>query len=103
RSETSEIGRFKPGFAAILRRGNRPLFPVGVAGAFQAMKRKSWFVKPTRVRVVFGKPLSFAEIEAFCASNEDDALIDLVRSRVVACYEAAEHWRVTGTPPASIP
>ena len=100
RSETGAVGRFKPGFVAILRRGNRPLFPVGVSGAFQALNRRSWFLKPTRVRVVFGSPIGVEVLALYAGRDQEEALIEFVRSRVVECYQAAETWRMTGIPPS---
>jgi len=37
RTETGAIGEMKPGFAAIVRRAKKPVIPVGISGAFQAL------------------------------------------------------------------
>ncbi len=102
RTESGAIGEMKPGFAAIVRRAKHPLYPVGIAGGFQALPIKSWFLKPTRVRVVFGEPLSVEELEQYASRDRDAALIELVRTRIAACCVAAEAWRTTGIPPRSI-
>ena len=99
RSYTGELGEIKPGFTAIIRRAKHPVYPVGIAGAYQALPIKAWFLKPTRVRVVFGKPISTEELEKFSHRDQDAALIELVRTRIAACCEAAEIWRKTGQPP----
>jgi 1-acyl-sn-glycerol-3-phosphate acyltransferase len=82
-----------PGFVALIRRAKLPVYPVGIAGAFQAMGRGSWFMKPVRVRVVVGEPISVEELAQFDSRDKDQALIDLVQSRIVSCYEQAEAWR----------
>ena len=102
RTETGEVGPFKPGFVALIRRAKLPVYPVGIAGAFQALGRKSWFLKPTRVRVVVGEPISVEELAQFAGRDKDDALIEFVRSRVIECYTQAEAWR-TGATQASDP
>ncbi len=101
RTETGEVGPFKPGFVALIRRAKLPVYPVGIAGAFQALGRKSWFLKPARVRVVVGEPISVEELAQFAGRDKDDALIEFVRSRIVECYAQAEAWR-TGREPAGV-
>ena len=98
RTETGEVGEFKPGFVALIRRAKLPVYPVGIAGAFQAMGKGSWFLKPARVRIVVGEPISIEELSQFNGRDKDDALIELVRSRIVECYKQAEAWRTGATP-----
>ena len=97
RTETGEVGLFKPGFVALVRRAKLPVYPVGIAGGFQALGRKSWFLKPGRVRVVVGEPITLEELEQFASRDQDQALIDHVRRRIVECYEQAEAWRIGKT------
>jgi 1-acyl-sn-glycerol-3-phosphate acyltransferase len=94
RTETGDVGEFKPGFVALVRRAKCPVYPVGIAGGFQAMGRKSLFLKPVRVRVVVGEPITVEQLEQYSGRDQDQALIDLVRNRVVQCYEEAEAWRL---------
>ena len=96
RTETGEVGEFKPGFVALIRRAKLPVYPVGVAGAFQSMGKGSWFMKPVRVRLVYGEPISVEELALYDGRDKDDALINLVRSRIVACQQEAEAWRSNG-------
>ena len=65
RTETGEVGEFKPGFVALIRRAKLPVYPVGIAGAFQAMGKGSLLLKPARVRVVVGEPISVEELARF--------------------------------------
>ncbi len=100
RTLTGELGEVKPGFAAIIRRAKRPIYPVGIAGAYQALPYGGWFLKPTRVRVVFGDPITVEELESFSNRDQDGALCALVQTRIAACCDAAELWRKTGTAPS---
>ena len=102
RTLTGALGEMKPGFAAILRRAKLPVYPVGISGAYEALPMGSWFLKPTRVRVVFGEPISVQELEKFSNRDQDAELVELVRSRIEACCEAADTWRSTGRPPESL-
>lgn len=96
RTETGEVGEFKPGFVALIRRAKLPVYPVGVAGAYHAMGKGSRFLKPARVRLVYGEAISVEELAQFEGRDQDQALIEFVRSRIVDCYREAETWRVNG-------
>jgi 1-acyl-sn-glycerol-3-phosphate acyltransferase len=93
RSNDGSVGEFKSGFVAIVRRCTLPVYPVGIAGANEALPRGSWFVKPTRVRVVFGDPLTPEEIEQNCRRGREEQMVRLARQRIVACQRLAEEWR----------
>lgn len=100
RSPTGAIGQMKPGFAAIIRRAKHPVYPVGISGAYDALPLGGWFLKPARVRVVFGEPLTVEQLNQYSSRDQDQELVDLVHSRIAACYAAAEEWRRTGQHPA---
>lgn len=99
RSPTGVIGEIKPGFAAVVRRAKHPVYPVGISGAYHALPLGGWFLKPRRVCVVFGEPLTPEELKAYSSREQEEQLIELVRSRIAACFEAAETWRTTGKKP----
>lgn len=92
RSGDGSVGEFKPGFAAIVRRSNLPVYPVGIAGANRAMGRHSLFIKPHRVCVVFGEPIPADEITRLSRKGCEDDLVKVVHERVVACQQEAEAW-----------
>lgn len=98
RSPTGEMGDFRPGFVALVRRTNLPIYPVGVAGAHLALGRKSYFLKPYAVRVVYGEPITPEEIEPLKERGREDELVALVRSRVFQCQADAENWRLGKLP-----
>ena len=93
RSFDGAVGPFKPGFIALVRRGKVPVYPVGVAGAHEAMPRDRLLLRPRRVTVVFGDPLTPEEIARYSARGQEDALVALARERVIACQREAEAWR----------
>ncbi|WP_010584483.1 lysophospholipid acyltransferase family protein [Schlesneria paludicola] len=99
RSPTGAIGQMKPGFAAIIRRAKHPVYPVGISGAYDALPMGGWFLKPARVRVVFGEPLTVEQLQQYSSRDQDQALVDLVHARIAACHAAAEEWRRTGKRP----
>ena len=93
RSTNGDVGPFKPGFVALVRRGQLPVYPVGIAGAHEAMPRGAVFLRPRRVTVVFGDPLTPEEIARYSARGQESALVALARERIIACQREAEQWR----------
>lgn len=92
RSETGAIGPLKPGFLALMRRAKVPVYPVGVAGTYQALPRGAWFLRPVKVRVVFGEAFTPAELDQFGRHDERE-LLNFIRERMLACQQEAERWR----------
>jgi len=92
RSETGIVGPLKPGFLALIRRADVPVYPVGVAGAFQALPRGAWFLRPAKVRVVYGAAFSKEELIAEDREAET-ALLERIRVRLAACQQEADAWR----------
>lgn len=92
RTHDGSIGELKPGFLALVRRSKLPVYPVGISGAFEALPRGSWFLRPRRVRVVYGEPISAETIASY--GRDDEGLLTMVRLRLVACHQAAEDWRL---------
>lgn len=96
RTTTGEVGRLKPGFLALMRRSKVPVYPVGIAGAFQALPKGAWFLRPVKVRVVFGAELSPDELARFDKRQEAE-LLSYIRDRMLACQHEAEAWRSNRT------
>jgi 1-acyl-sn-glycerol-3-phosphate acyltransferase len=92
RSADGKLGPFKPGFAALVRRTDLPIFPVGVAGANRALGRGAWFIKPFPVCVVFGEPIPHDEIVRLRERGHEQQLVETVRARIAACQDEAESW-----------
>lgn len=99
RSATGAVGELKPGFISVLKRSKAPMYPVGIAGAYQAFPRKAWFLRPGRIRVVFGEPVPPETWERF--GRDDAALIAFVREKLCDVQAQAEQWRAGQQPPPS--
>lgn len=89
RSADGEVHKFRPGFLALVRRSQQPIYPVGVIGANQVMPRGAWWIRPGRIDVVFGKPFSDEDLKRFQEDGDDAALCELARSRVAECTAKA--------------
>lgn len=89
RTRDGEVAALKPGFVALARRAGVPLLPVGVDGAYQAWPRTRKLPTFSMIQIVFGPPISPAEIEQF----SDDGLVAEVESRILACHAAARAGR----------
>jgi 1-acyl-sn-glycerol-3-phosphate acyltransferase len=92
RSADGTMGPFKPGFAALVRRTDLPIYPVGIAGAQRALGRGSFVLKPHRVCVVFGEPFPRETIDGLRQRGREDELVDAVRTRIAECQREAEAW-----------
>ena len=87
RTSDGKVGDFRPGFLALARRTQQPIYPVGIVGADRVMPRSSNWIRPGRVDIVFGAPFTPAELHQLHDSNDDGALCRLARSRVEACTQ----------------
>jgi len=99
RSADGQLGPFRPGFAALVRRTDLPIIPVGIAGANRALGRGSWFLRPRRVCVVFGEPLSPSEAAALRERGREEELVETVRQKI-ARYQSDAEGYLTGKTPA---
>ncbi|MBI4583027.1 MAG: 1-acyl-sn-glycerol-3-phosphate acyltransferase [Planctomycetes bacterium] len=62
RSPDGKLRPFKPGIGALLAGTAIPAVPCWVAGAAQAWPKGRWLARPRQVRVVVGKPRSYAAL-----------------------------------------
>ncbi len=93
RSRDGAVGQLKPGFVTFIRRTKSPVFPVGIAGADKAFPRSSWFIKPRRIRIVFGAPFSPEELDQLSQRGREHELVALAHERISQCQREAEEWR----------
>ncbi|MDG2126594.1 MAG: lysophospholipid acyltransferase family protein [Fuerstiella sp.] len=77
---------FRPGFLSLVRRAEVPVYPVAVVGADRAMPRNAWFIRPGRVTVVFGKPLTDEQRQRLL-ENDVRASAAEIRDMVAKLYE----------------
>jgi 1-acyl-sn-glycerol-3-phosphate acyltransferase len=69
RTNDGKIAPLKGGFTLLSRRGNAPVVPVLIDGAFECWPRHKKFFKPgSKITVTYGKPITAGQI----AAMEDD-------------------------------
>ncbi len=85
RSRTGDLGELKPGIAVLAARARVPIVPAAVAGTFEAWPRWRPFPWPYPIRVHYGPAIFPDEI----AGLSTDALIALIRDRMLACQQIA--------------
>ena len=87
RTSDGKVGDFRPGFLALARRTQQPIYPVGIVGADRIMPRNSNWIRPGRVDVVIGAPFTPSERQQLHDSIDDGELCRMARSRVAACTQ----------------
>lgn len=92
RSDTGEVRPFRPGFLALARRTSQPIYPVGIAGTLQALPRNGLWIRPVRIHIHFGPPLTDDERRQLL-DRPDAELCELMRSKVADCVHTAEQHR----------
>lgn len=64
RSTEGSIGRFKTGAFRLAKLGEAQILPVGISGTRQVLPKHGRAIRPHRVSVHIGAPLSVAEVQA---------------------------------------
>ncbi|HHN64612.1 MAG TPA: 1-acyl-sn-glycerol-3-phosphate acyltransferase [Nitrospirae bacterium] len=64
RSRSGEIGGGKRGVAMIAAMSKAPVVPAYIEGTDRALPRGAKFIRPVRVRIVFGKPIEIQSTES---------------------------------------
>ena len=85
RSKDGKLGRMKSGFITLARRGQVPIIPAGVAGAYEALPRGTIFPRQSNVRVTFGEAISVEQIQ----NMSDEEVVEELRIRILECMESA--------------
>ncbi len=85
RTNTGRPGELKPGFIALARRGNVPLVPIAVTGAFHALRRGSLIPQYSPLRVVVGTRIEPESV----ASWTDEELMTELHKRLMECHHQA--------------
>jgi 1-acyl-sn-glycerol-3-phosphate acyltransferase len=89
RTRDGNLQPLKPGFCAVARRGNVPLVPVAIDGAYDAWPRDSLLPRKAQLAVVIGRPITPQEV----AAMSDEALVAELARRIQQCFLAAQHLR----------
>lgn len=77
---------FRPGFLAIARRSDAPVYPVAVVGADKVMPRGAWFPRPKAVTIVYGEALTEDERQQL-NELDDKAAAAMIEAKVSELYE----------------
>jgi len=59
RSRDGTIGGAKEGAAVLALATGAPVIPVGISGTFEALPRKTRFLKPAKIKLKFGSPMLY--------------------------------------------
>ena len=89
RTEDGEIAELKAGFVALARRKNPVVLPMAIDGTFDAWSKHRWLPRPRRIAIVFGQPISTANLEEL----SDDAFAATVAERMAKCLAEARRLR----------
>ena len=98
RSPDGQVHNFRPGFLALARRTNQPIYPVGIIGADHVMPRGARWIRPGRIQIVFGSPLNPDELRQMSEISDDSALCEMARERVEQCTVEAGKLLNASTP-----
>lgn len=89
RTPDGQVQPLKPGFSALAQRAGVPLLPMALDGAYQMLPRDRAWPRFDRVAVVFGAPLTPADL----AQLDERTIIRLVAERIQACHQRAATLR----------
>lgn len=87
-------GVFRPGFLSLVRRASVPVYPVAIVGSDRVMPKGAWFIRPAKVKVVYGKPLTDEEVQQLINGTDDRQLAEMIREKVTNLYNSAQPARL---------
>ena len=89
RSRDGKLQPFKRGIGIILDHHRVPVVPVHIGGSEKAMPFGSFLLRPAKVTVAFGEPVSTDELDRL-GEGEDarDRIVSALRDRVAQLGEA---------------
>jgi len=64
RSPTGELVQFKKGIGILVKESEVTVIPAYITGAYQAWPVSRKFPRPSKIKVTFGKPLTFSELSS---------------------------------------
>src|SRR3954466_1519691 len=91
RIRTGSLGKAKRGVGRLVLESGAPVVPVAVHGTERA--RRGWRIRPVKVKVRLGRPLTFPRAE-----NASPSLAAEVTARIWPCVELQWEW-LGGLPP----
>jgi 1-acyl-sn-glycerol-3-phosphate acyltransferase len=93
RSWSGNLREFKKGIGTLAKEHEVPVVPVWIDGTFQILRRGAKWPKPGKIRIAFGIPLKFDELDLSQKppeKDEDQFFADEVRERVRQLREASQ-------------
>lgn len=90
RSQDGTLQQARLGAAMYARKTGVPVLPVGIVGSANALKRGSWLIKPTKVKIRIGKPLIFDDKKGDAKKVEKAELQDITQEIMKAISELAK-------------
>jgi 1-acyl-sn-glycerol-3-phosphate acyltransferase len=91
RIRSGSLGRAKRGVGRLALESGAPVVPIALHGTDRA--RRGWRIRPVKVKVRFGRPLTFPRVE-----SASPALASEVADRIWPCVELQWEW-LGGLPP----
>ena len=91
RHRTGSLGNPKRGVGRLALESGAPVVPVAVTGSENA--RRGWLIRPAKVKVRCGRPLTFPRVE-----QASPRLAEEVTARIWPCVELQWEW-LGGMPP----
>ncbi|RYZ09900.1 MAG: 1-acyl-sn-glycerol-3-phosphate acyltransferase [Myxococcales bacterium] len=98
RSTSASIGRFKTGAFRLAKLGEVQILPVGINGTRQVLPKHGRVIRPHRVAVRIGPPLSVAEVQA-TSLNELSERTRALLSELAGLPLATESGSASGVEP----
>ncbi|RMF37291.1 MAG: 1-acyl-sn-glycerol-3-phosphate acyltransferase [Planctomycetota bacterium] len=86
RTPTGRMLPLKPGFLVLARKCSVPLIPMAIVGAYDALPRGTWVLRPVPIRVVIGPAIEPDELKGL----DDAAALELVTNRLAACRQRGQ-------------
>jgi 1-acyl-sn-glycerol-3-phosphate acyltransferase len=87
RTDDGELQEMLRGFCVLARRSGATIVPAGLDGAFAALPRAAFLVRPHAISLAFETPLTPAQYEQLT----DKELTELVEKRIGQAFERARH------------
>jgi len=83
RSKDGKLQPAKNGIGFMICKAKVPVVPLYIDGSFSAMSRDSSFIKPVKIRIYFGKPITLEEFDRLPEGKERYPLAgELVMQRI---------------------
>jgi len=80
RTHDGKITPFKPGLGLLSRRGNAPIVPALIDGAFECWPRHKKLFTPGQVHITYGKPISVQQVKDMGDEKLAELLTETLRN-----------------------